>query len=141
MIDRQNWTRTYPHAARFSTASFDHLRTKMDNKNSSDGRGFGAECTRQAGSPVAVEERMPGRPEFRISATFSATPAELLFETVAPNPCPQFCPLFTLPGIKWVPVGTPNARWRGGNTRHPLHFSAIADATGSGLGSTPTEIS
>ena len=110
----------------------------MDNNsnNSSDGGGDGVERTRQAGSPVAREGRMPGMPEFSsTSATSSAAPAGLLCDGVAPNACPQLGTPFTLPANKRVAVGAPNARWGGGNTWQPLHFSAIADAMGSGLGS------
>ena len=133
-------TRTYPDAACFSTATSDHHRAKMDN-NSSDGRGDGVECTRQAGFPEAGEGRMPGMHEFSgISATSSAAPAGLLCDGVAPNACPQLGTRFNLPGKKRVAVGAPDARWGGGNTWQPLHFSAIADAMGSGLGSTHVDI-
>ena len=108
----------------------------MDN-SSSNGHGDGVEYTRQAGSPVAGEGRMPGMPEFSsASATSSAAPAGLPWDGVAPNACPQLGTRFTLPGNKRVAVGAPDARWGGGNTWQPLHFSAIADAMGSGHGST-----
>ena len=107
------------------------------NNNSTDGRGDEIECTRSAGSPVAAEGRMPGMPEFSsTSATSSAAPARWLSDGVAPNPCPQPGTPFTLPGNKRVAIGAPDARWGGGNTWQPLHFSVIADAMGSGLGST-----
>ena len=108
----------------------------MDN-SSSDGRGDEVECTRQAGSSVAGEGRIPGMPELSsTSAISSAAPAGLFFDGVAPNPCPQLGTPFTLPGDKRVAVGAPDTRWGGGNTWEPLHFSAIADAIDSGLGST-----
>ena len=112
LISRHNWTRTYPVAACFSTASSDHHRAKMDN-SISDGRGDAVECTRQAGSPVAGEGRIPGMPEVSsTSATSSAAPAGLLCDGVAPNACPQLGgTLFTLPGNKRVAVGAPDARW------------------------------
>ena len=140
LIGRQNWTCTYPDAACFSTASSDHHHAKMDD-NGSDGRGDGVECTRQAGYPVAREGRMPGMPESSsTSAKPSAAPAGLLSDGVAPNPCPNLGTPFTLPGNRRAAVGAPDARWGGGNTWRPLHFSAIADAMGSGLGSTHDSI-
>ena len=123
LIGRQNWTCTYPDAACFSTASSDHHHAKMDN-NSSDGRGDGVECTRQAGSPVAGEGRMPGMPEFSSTgAKSSAAPAGLLCHRVAPNACPQLGAPFTVPGNKRVAVGAPDARC-GGGTFPPIlaHF-------------------
>ena len=45
--------------------------TKMDNK-SSDGRGDGVECTRQAGFPVAREGRIPGMPKFSSTSATSS---------------------------------------------------------------------
>ena len=84
---------------------------------------------------------MPGMPEFSsTSATSSASPAGWLSDGVAPYPCPQPGTPFTLPGNKRVAVGAPDARWGGGDTWQALHFSAIADAMGSGLGSTHGEI-
>ena len=108
----------------------------MDN-NSSDGRGDGVECTGQARSPVAGDGRMPRMLESSsTSATSSDAPAGLLCDGVAPNACPQLGTPFTLPGNKRVAIGAPDAPWGGGNTWQPVHFSAIADAMGSGLGST-----
>ena len=74
-----NWTRTCPGAACFFTASSDHHRAKMEN--SSDGRGDRVECTRQAGSPVAGEGRMPGMCR-GIGRRHRASPAGLPIEQV-----------------------------------------------------------
>ena len=132
---RENWTRAYPDAACFSTAPSDHHRTNMDN-NSNDDRRDGIKCTRQAGALAAGDGRMPGMPGFSSTITTPRTaPAGWLSDGVAPNPCPQPCRPFTLPGNKRVAVGAPDARWGGGNTWQPRHSSAIADAMGSGLGS------
>ena len=117
--------------------SSDHHRANIDSNSSSDDRGDGVECSRQACAPVAGEGWMPGMPGFSsTSTTPSATPVGSLSDGVAPNPCPKPGTPFTLPGNKRVAVGAADARWGEGNTWQPHHFSVVADAIGSGLGST-----
>ena len=96
------------------------------------GRGRGT----RGGVLTLREDGHRAGPEFSSTSAYSVAPAGLLSDGVAPNPCPQLGTPFILPGNKRVAVGAPDAQWGGGNTWQPIHFSAIADAMGSGLGFT-----